>query len=112
MTAEQYWDDDSTLVRYYRKADEMQIERRNQELWLQGRYIYDALCAVAPIFNSNSKKGTKSHKYLEEPYAVTEKLAKAKEEEQAKKTYEKGKRLMERLSAGMNKKFEGSERHG
>ena len=43
MTPEQYWDGDPTLTKYYRKADEIKKERLNEELWLQGMYIYEAL---------------------------------------------------------------------
>ena len=39
MTEEQYWDRDSTLVKSYRKAEELRKERVNQEMWLQGMYL-------------------------------------------------------------------------
>jgi hypothetical protein len=32
MTPEQYWDGDSMLAKYYRKADELKRKRRNEEL--------------------------------------------------------------------------------
>ena len=59
MTEEQYWDGDPELVKYYRKAEEIRNEKRNQELWLQGMYIYEALCDASPIFHAFAKKGTK-----------------------------------------------------
>jgi hypothetical protein len=72
MTSEQYWDGDPSLPKYYRKADELSKKRRNQELWLQGMYIYEALCDVAPILHSFAKKGTKPLPYPDHPYAITE----------------------------------------
>lgn len=107
MTAEQYWDGDPTLARYYRKADEIRKERRNEELWLQGMYIYEALCDVSPVLHAFAKKGTKPQPYSERPYAINEKQHERIEEEKERKVAEKGKRFMEAFMASTNKRFEG-----
>lgn len=107
MTEEQYWDRDCLLVKAFRKAEELKTDRKNQEMWLQGAYIYEALCRVSPILHAFAKKGTKPVPYLAEPFAINEKQAEYKEEEKAKKTFDKGKTLMEGFMAMHNKKFEG-----
>lgn len=107
MTEEQYWDKDCTLVAAYRKAEELRMNRRNQEMWLQGAYFYDALCRVSPILHAFAKKGAKPVPYLSEAYALTEKQIELREEEHAKGVYDKGKKLMEGFMASHNKKFEG-----
>lgn len=107
MTEEQYWDRDSQLVVAYRKAEELRNARRNQEMWVQGAYIYDVLCRVSPIFQAFAKKGTKPVPYVGEPYALTEKEVEFKQIEKDKKTYDKGKKLMEGFLIRHNKKFEG-----
>ena len=107
MSEGQYWDEDSTLVTAYRKADEIRMNRRNQEMWLQGAYIYDALCRMSPVLHAFAKKGTKPAPYLSEPYALTEKQMELKEEEHAKGVYGKGKKMMEGFMISHNKKFEG-----
>ena len=66
MTAEQYWDDDATLAYYYRKAEELRKERRNEEFWLQGMYVYDAISRLTPVLHAFAKKGTKPQPYVEE----------------------------------------------
>ena len=106
MSEEQYWDKDCDLVIYYRKAETLRMDRRNQELWLQGAYFYNALCCVSPILHAFAKKGTKPQPYQAEPYAVTEKQSKQKRQKQDQKVYEKGKKLMEAFMAQNNKKFE------
>ena len=107
MTPEQYWDGDSTLVKYFRKAEELRNEKRNQEMWLQGMYFYEALCDVSPILHAFAKKGTKPVHYSSKPYALNEKQIKRDEEEKQRKLVEKGKRFMEAMAASVNKKFEG-----
>lgn len=106
MTYEQFWDGDPMLTKYYREAEEMRSERKNQELWLQGMYIYEALCDVSPILHSFAKKGTKPVPYAESPYPITEKQRRRVEEEKEKKMAMKGKRFMQALMANTNKKFE------
>ena len=108
MTYDQFWNDDASLVIYYRKANELAIERKNQELWLQGMYIYEALCDVAPILHSMAKKGTKAQPYPEQPYTITEAQRKREKEEQERRVAEKGKMFMEMLMRQNNKQFEGT----
>lgn len=107
MSEEQYWDRDSTLVVAYRKAEEFKTNRKNQEMWLQGAYIYEALGRVSPLLHAFAKKGTKPVPYLAEPFAISEKQAEYRQEEKEKKTFDKGKTLMEGFMARHNKKFEG-----
>lgn len=105
MTPEQFWEGDPTLCKYYREAEEIRNEKRNQELWLQGMYIYEALCDVSPIFHAFAKKGSKPHAYTTHPYALTEKQRKREEEEKQRRLSEKGKRFMEALMTQTNKRF-------
>ena len=107
MTEEQYWDRDSTLVVAYRKAEELKTNRKNQEMWLQGAYVYEALCRVSPLLHAFAKKGTKPVPYIAEPFAITEKQAEYRQEEKEKKNFDKGKTMMEGFMIRHNKKFEG-----
>lgn len=95
MTYEQYWNGDCQLVKYYRKAHELRNEQKNQELWLQGLYIYDALCAVAPVLHAFAKRGTKPHPYTEKPYPLTKKGVKEERKAQEKANRQKAKAFFE-----------------
>ena len=95
MTYDQFWNDDPTLVKYYRKADEIRTERVNMEKWLQGLYVYEAICDVAPILHAMTKRGTKPHPYAEKPYAITESQRRREVEERDRAIAEKGKRMLE-----------------
>ena len=107
MTYEQFWNGDPMLVKYYREAEEIRNEKKNQELWLQGMYIYEALCDVSPVLHAFAKKGSKPQKYSSKPYAITEKQIRQEREERERKDAEKGKRFMEAMAVSINKKFEG-----
>lgn len=56
MSYTDYWDGDPEMVRFYRDKNKLDIERKNQELWLLGGYIYSALVDVSPAVNALSKK--------------------------------------------------------
>jgi hypothetical protein len=83
MTFQQYWYEDPCLVIAYRKAYDMKREYDNSMLWLQGRYFYDALLAVAPRYNNFKPK--KPAKYNEEPYPITENMRNRQEIEKTRK---------------------------
>lgn len=64
MSAEEYWDSDPKLTKYFREADERKREREKKQLdfraWLYGRYIAEA---VAAVFSENAKYPTAPHLY-------------------------------------------------
>ncbi len=105
MTPEQYWDGDPALAKYYRKADEIKLERKNQELWLQGMYIYEAICDASPILRSFAKKGTKPHPYTDKPYPITANQREQNVVNEEKAIAEKGKKFMEAFMKLNNSKF-------
>ena len=106
MTYEQFWNDDPMLCKYYREAEEMRNEKRNQELWLQGMYVYEAIADLSPRLHAFAKKGTKAQPYPDAPYPITKKQREKIRIEKEKKLFEKGKRFMEALTQQLNKNKE------
>ena len=85
MTYDEFWNQDVRLVETYRKAMELRDRRRNQELWLQGMYIYEALCDASPLFRFSMKGETiKPEPYVKEPYPITPAEAREREERAAR----------------------------
>ncbi len=85
MSYDEFWNDDVSKVKAYRKAYELKEKRRNQELWLQGMYFYEALCDASPLFRFSMKKGTiKPEPYVKEPYPITEAEVREREEREAR----------------------------
>ena len=93
------------LAKYYRKADELNRKRRNEDLWLQGMYIYEALCDVSPILHAFAKRGTKPLQYPDHPYALTVNDRKEEDKMREQREREKAKRYMEAKMAELNKRF-------
>ena len=93
MTYHQFWDGDVFAHKAYKKAYELRQEDRNANYWLQGRYVYDAIVAVAPVLRAFSK-ARKPAEYNEKPYDITALQRKRAEEDEERKRYE---RIMERV---------------
>ena len=105
MTPEQYWDGDPILVKYYREAERFRRQRVNEELWLQGLYVYEAICDVAPVLHAFAKRGTKVHPYADAPYPIDKVQKELQDENKEKAVFDKGMVKMEAFMAAHNKKF-------
>ena len=112
MTYEQYWQGDCTLVRAYRKAEAMRVQRANQMAWLQGRYFYEALCDASPLFRFTMKSGTiEPLPYIKEPYPLTEAEVREREQRKVQEMEERMKADMLALATRMIKKQMPGEAH-
>lgn len=105
MTETQYWDGDCTLTRFYKKADNLRLERVNQELWLQGMYVYDAILRASPILHDFAKKGTKPVPYVEGAYPINQKQVEETKEKKEKVNSRKALQYMQAYMAMNNKRF-------
>lgn len=82
MTYDQFWYEDCWIAKSYLKAYKIKKEQLNEQFWLQGVYIYEALIDVSPVLHAFSKKGTKPLPYPKEPYSLYKKDEKVTEKEQ------------------------------
>lgn len=95
MTYHQYWNGDVYAHKHYRKAYRLKATEANTNAWIQGRYVYDALCAVSPILRAFSK-AKKPADYPDEPYDLFADQRAKREENEAREKYE---RIKEKVSA-------------
>lgn len=72
MSPTEYWDGEPELATQYREAFDIKRSMRNQELWLQGMYIYEAILDASPILHPFARQGTKPKEYSKEPYPITQ----------------------------------------
>ena len=81
MTYEQFWLGDPALCKAYRRADEIRKKRMNEELWLNGIYMAEALASTVGNMFSKQK-----YKYPSEPKPITmDEIAERKERERRAK---------------------------
>ena len=121
MTYDQFWNQDVELVKAYREADKIRRDRKNQDMWLQGAYYYEALLDASPSLRTSfSKHPPKPVPYRQQPYELytsKEKLDESssrKQLTQQEKSDKKAKAMMEMFMVSINKKFEkkGGEGNG
>lgn len=93
MSSAEYWEGDSTLARYFRKAYELKQEQDDYTAWLNGLYVYDAVQTA--LYNGFKSKNQTTRKYPEKPYMQTERELKS--EDSAKREDEKIINWMENL---------------
>lgn len=92
MSADEFWHGSPIMAKIYREAWKLRLKKENRDMWLQGLYIYSALCAVSPVMHAFAKKGTKPIPYLDEPIPVTKEEIREKRERDARARYERIKR--------------------
>lgn len=92
MTWDQYWYGDVWISKAFLEADRIRQERMNEQLWLQGLYVFEATtCAVQ---NGNrTKQSDPISKYPAKPYDIFPKKETAKE----RKELEEKERLQAKL---------------
>lgn len=110
MTYEQFWEQDVDLAKYYREAWNLKRDVRNQELWLQGAYIYEAILDAAPVLHPFAKKGTKATPYRDHPFELYGRKSNEARRGKEIKSDNKAKCVMEMMMLSINKKFEAKER--
>lgn len=90
MTYEQFWRGPARLAKDYREAQELKNKREEWARWRQGAYFYDALLRVAPIMRASFGGGkAEAGKYPDEPWPLTEKEAKERQQREARERYYK-----------------------
>ncbi len=89
MSYDEFWNGDVSMVEAYREANELRDKRRNQELWLQGLYIYEALCDASALFRFTTKKTVKPEPYLKEPFPITRREVLEREERKRREEEER-----------------------
>ena len=111
MSYDEFWYDSPYRAKFYREMKQIQIRQKDEELWLQGVYIYDALCRVSPILHAFSKSGTKPLPYLEQPFSYGNEAekTKAQKEKEAENERLKAQIQFKMWARAVAKKFEKKE---
>ena len=104
MTWTQFWLDAPELAIAYRKAEAIKKRRKNEELWLEGVYMAEALRATVGNMFSKGQK----YPYPAEPFPITAAEQQERREREEKARMERMKAAFIARSLQMNTKFGGS----
>ena len=75
MSYVEYWEGDPKLAQYYRKAYLIKQEEINNNAWLQGMYIYDAMStALYNALRGMGKNKPPAKDYAKQPYELKNKV--------------------------------------
>lgn len=89
MSYDEFWYKSPYRAKYYLDSYKRKVKQQDEYMWMQGMYIYEALCKVSPVLHAFSKKGTKPLPYSEKPYLYNDSNFKTEQEkEQEKKNNE------------------------
>ena len=108
VSADEFWNGDYTLLKYYVERHRIAVEQQNEQLWLQGRYFYEAV-AVA-LEQAFSKQPISQ--YPEKPHRLTPLSEEEQELENKKKVEEFRAQLMAagRRFEAQHKREQGGEK--
>ena len=75
MSYAEYWEGDPLLARYYRKAYRIKQDEINNNAWLQGMYVYDAVStALHNALRGMGKQKPPAKDYAKQPYEFRDKV--------------------------------------
>lgn len=96
MSYEDFWYGEAGIVKMYREANKLKLKQQDENNWMLGMYVYEAILDCSPILHAFSKRGTKPLPYVEKPY-LTDKLDDISRSELEKKKLEEQEKENERL---------------
>jgi hypothetical protein len=82
MSSAEYWEGEPSLTRYYRKAYKIKQEEINNNAWLQGLYVYDAISTA--LHNALRGKSQRAREYAKQPFNFENRNKEKSEFEKAK----------------------------
>jgi len=100
MSWDEFWFKSLDRLHDYWQANQYDVERRNQELWMQGIYIH---AAIASCFDTKKKA-----KYPDKPYRITE-MTDAEREVENQRKVDKLRDFLNRHKQSWDTKHKGAD---
>ena len=100
MSYDEFWNDDPKKAYYYRKAQEIKLQQMNEQLWLQGVYMAQAINST--VGNMFKKKSQSPIKYPDEPLPITQAQIEEKKRKEEIRKQELAKARFMKMALGIN----------
>lgn len=68
MSYNDFWYGPAFMTTFYRDANKLKLRQQDENNWMIGMYVYEAILDCSPVLHAFSKKGTKPLPYAEKPY--------------------------------------------
>ena len=82
MSYNDFWFGSPYMVKFYKEAHDIVVKKQDENNWMMGVYVYEALCDVSPILHAFSKRGTKPLPYRDKPMMYDGDHVKTEEEKE------------------------------
>lgn len=107
MTYKQFWYGDPSMATVFKEAYLLKKKAQNEDMWMQGLYIYRAVSAVVA-----SALGNRSAKYIEKPLDYLPKTKAEKDQEKYENTTKVINFFDRLLKVNNEKSNEGTDKNG
>lgn len=105
MSYHDFWHGPAFMTTFYKEAHKLRIRQQDENNWMLGMYVYEAILDCAPVLHAFSKKGTKPLPYPEKPYLMDKLVEKTDVEKEQEMENERLKFIVQ-----MNNWFRATER--
>lgn len=111
MSYNDFWYGPAFMTTFYRDANKLELRRQDENNWMIGMYVYEAILDCSPVLHAFSKKGTKPLPYAEKPYLMNKFEEKTEAEKDQEKENERLKFMvqMNNWYRATKKQFENKE---
>ena len=105
MSYNDFWYGPAFMTTFYRDANKLKLRQQDENNWMIGMYVYEAILDCSPVLHAFSKKGTKPLPYAEKPYLTDVFETKTEAQKEQEKENERLKFLIQ-----MNNWFRATEK--
>ena len=104
MSVDEFWHGNVWLAESYRKAHEIKLQEMNNQAWLQGLYVYNAVGTIAAKLTSN-----RQIEYMDRPIDIF--APKSYEEERETARQEAAFKFLEGMMIAANERNKNGGQH-
>ena len=94
MSYHDYWFGPAYMTGFYRDAHKLRLRQQDENNWMTGMYVYEAIIDCSPILHAFSKKGTKPLPYTDKPYLMDKLRDKTEAEKEQERENERLKSIV------------------
>ena len=105
MSYHDFWYGPAFMTTFYKDAYKLRVRQQDENNWMLGMYVYEAILNCSPVLHAFSKKGTKPLPYPEKPYLTDQLVEKTEAEKEQEMENERLKFIVQ-----MNNWFRATEK--